>query len=182
MDRKVGNLITRIHASDNFKGSLVVTGCGSMSIAWLFSIPGSSNTLLSAYVPYSKKSLELYLEKDLTNHVSEKEALSIANAAYENTLKFINTSEKDVEIFGLGCTGAIATNRNRKGEDRAHIAIKSKNKECIYSVYFNKLKRDRISEEIIVSKQIINAIAYISEIPDSIPLDLLEDENFFETN
>ena len=170
MDRKVGNLITRIHASDNFKGSLVVTGCGSMSIAWLFSIPGSSNTLLSAYVPYSKKSLELYLEKDLTNHVSEKEALSIANAAYENTLKFINTSEKDVEIFRLGCTGAIATNRNRKGEDRAHIAIKSKNKECIYSVYFNKLKRDRISEEIIVSKQIINAIAYISEIPVSISL------------
>ena len=134
------------------------------------------------YVPYSKKSLELYLEKDITNHVSEKEAMAIANAAYKNTLKFINASEKDVKVFGIGCTGAIATNRNRKGEDRAHIAIKSKNKECIYSVYFNKLKRDRISEEIIVSKQIINAIAYISEIPDSIPLDLLEDENFFETN
>ena len=182
MDRKVGNLITRIHASDNFKGSLVVTGCGSMSIAWLFSIPGSSKTLLSAYVPYSKKSLELYLGKHLTNHVSEKEALSIADVAYNNTLKFINTSEKDIKVFGIGCTGAIATNRNRKGEDRAHIAIKSKNKECIYSIYFNKLKRDRISEEIIVSKQIINAIACISEIPDSIPLDLLEDEKFFETN
>ena len=99
-----------------------------------------------------------------------------------NTLKFINTSEKDIKVFGIGCTGAIATNRNRKGEDRAHIAIKSKNKECIYSIYFNKLKRDRLSEEIIVSKQIINAIACISEIPDSIPLDLLEDEKFFETN
>ena len=114
--------------------------------------------------------------------MSDKEALSIANVAYKNTLKFINTSEKDVKVFGVACTGAIATNRNRKGEDRAHIAIKSNNKECIYSIYFNKLKRDRLYEEIIVSKQIINAIACISEIPDSIPLDLLEDEKFFETN
>ena len=175
MDKEITNIITKIHSNEIIKGSLVATGCGSNSLSWLLSVSGASKTILTTYVPYSKKSLELYLGKELSNHVSEQEAINIAEKAYQNSIKLLD-SEDNISVFGLGCTGAISTNRIRKGEDKAFISIRSKNHLNTYSIFFDKSKRDRISEDIIVSKQIINTIAHIHKINDELSIDLLENE------
>ena len=63
MDKEITNIINQIHSNPEIKGSLVVTGCGSNSLSWLLSVAGASKTKLTTYVPYSKKSLEVFTEK-----------------------------------------------------------------------------------------------------------------------
>ena len=181
MDKEITNIINQIHSNPEIKGSLVVTGCGSNSLSWLLSVAGASKTILTTYVPYSKKSLEVFLGKQLLNHVSEKESINIADKAYENSLDLIKPEDK-ISVFGLGCTGAISTNRIRKGEDKAYISIRSENSITSYSIFFDKERRDRTSEDIIISKQIINSIAYLHGIDYELPLELFDNEKLQRTH
>ena len=182
MNSDIKKIIKNIHSIIGVKGSVVITGCGINALSWLFSIPGTSNTILTSYVPYSKNSLQDFLGKKLTHHVSEEEAINMAEKAYEKSKDFLDQSENDTILFGLGCTGAISTNRERKGEDRAHIAIKTLNSLDSFSLYFDKNNRDRISEDIIISKQIINCIANAHGINNNIPLNLLENEKLHRSH
>jgi hypothetical protein len=182
MDKEITNIITKIHKNDSLKGSLVVTGCGSTAISWLLSIPGASKTILSAHIPYSKLSLEKFLNKDLKNHVSEEESRNISNKAYLDSSTILDSNQKDVKLFGLSCTGAISTDRERKGEDKAHISVRSEKKITTYSIYFDKNNRNRITEEIIISKLIINSIASLYDINERIPLNLLENEKLYTSH
>ena len=181
MDKEIENLINQIHSIDNIKGSIVITGCGISSLSWLFGISGTSNTIITSYVPYSMNSLKEFLGKELSSHVSEEEAINMAKVAYQNS-KNLTDKKDDMHLFGLGCTGAISTNRDRKGEDRAHIAIATRNSLSYFSLYFDKYNRDRISEDIIISKQIINCIAKAHGIEETIPLNLLENEKFYRSD
>ena len=180
MNKEIEELIQKIHSIDDIKGSIVITGCGISSLSWLFNVSGTSNTVLTSYVPYSKNSLQKYLGKKLIHHVSENEAINMSEVAYEKSKEFLGKSDNNIKLFGLGCTGAISTNRDRKGEDRAHIAIKTVDSLSVFSLYFDKHNRDRISEDIIISKQIINCVANVHGINNNIQLDLLENEKFYE--
>lgn len=182
MNSDIEKIIKNIHSIIGVKGSVVITGCGINALSWLFSIPGTSNTILTSYVPYSKNSLQAFLGKKLTHHVSEEEAINMAERAYEKSKDFLDKSENENMLFGLGCTGAISTNRERKGEDRAHIAIKTLNSLDSFSLHFDKNNRDRISEDIIISKQIINCIANAHGINNNIPLNLLENEKLHKSH
>ncbi|MFL2653919.1 MAG: hypothetical protein ACJ0J5_06140 [Dehalococcoidia bacterium] len=182
MNKEIEETIKNIHSIIGIKGSLVITGCGISSLAWLFGVSGTSNTILTSYVPYSKNSLQEFLDKKLTNHVSEEEAINMAQKAYEKSESFVDQPSDNTKLFGLGCTGAISTNRARKGEDRAHIAIKTNSSLEYFSLYFDKNNRDRISEDIIISKQIINCIANVHGINNDIPLNLLENEKFYRSH
>ena len=75
MNKEIEETIKNIHSIIGIKGSLVITGCGISSLAWLFGVSGTSNTILTSYVPYSKNSLQEFLDKKLTNHVSEELSL-----------------------------------------------------------------------------------------------------------
>ena len=182
MDNKIEKIIKKIHSINDIKGSIVITGCGITSLSWLFNVSGTSNTVLTSYVPYSKNSLQEYLGKKLIHHVSENEAVNMSEVAYEKSKEYLGKSDNNIKLFGLGCTGAISTNRDRKGEDRAHIAIKTVDSLSVFSLYFDKHNRDRKSEDIIISKQIINCVANVHGINNNIQLDLLENEKFYESH
>ena len=182
MNNEIEKLIKKIHSIDDIKGSIVITGCGISSLSWLFNVSGTSNTMLTSYVPYSKNSLQEFLGKKLIHHVSENEAINMSEVAYEKSKAFLDKSDNNTKLFGLGCTGAIRTNRDRKGEDRAHIAIKTIHSLSVFSLYFDKNNRDRVSEDIIISKQIINSIAKVHGIDNNIKLDLLKNEKFHESH
>ena len=82
----------------------------------------------------------------------------------------------------MGCTGAISTNRIRKGEDKAYISIRSENSIISYSIFFDKERRDRTSEDIIISKQIINSIACLHGIDYELSLELFDNEKLQRTH
>ncbi len=51
--------IAKIHESA-YKLVIVSSGGGTNAISSLLKVPGASNTILESYIPYSKKSMDLF--------------------------------------------------------------------------------------------------------------------------
>ena len=60
MLKNIQNSIERIHECD-VKIVLSVSGAGSKALSWLLEVPGASNSILEANVPYSEKSMSSFL-------------------------------------------------------------------------------------------------------------------------
>ena len=101
--------------------SVVLTFSLISAISALFAQPGASRTILEVQVPYTQKALDEFVGAEADQHVSKSEAILIAESAF-NRARHLAPDNLKQSLFGIGCTAAIATDRIRKGEDRAHIA------------------------------------------------------------
>ena len=111
-------LIESIHAAPGMF-CLAVTGGGSSALSSLLNVSGASNTVLEAYVPYHAASMRSYLGSRSSAPCNTHTARALAMTGFQRAKKM----QVDGPIFGLGCTSALTTNRERKGADRCHIAI-----------------------------------------------------------
>ena len=173
----IKNLVNKIHSS-SFQGCFSITGGGMKIIDYLFQTPGSSKTILEILIPYSKNSLSGFLTNNLDSHVSNIEALDMAEKSYLRSKALSNNPD----IFGLSCTAAISTNRLRKGDDRAFIAWNSEFSKGYTSIFFKKNIRKRQEEDIIISKIILNTISKIIGINEYLKINLYESEKLEEHN
>jgi len=171
----IKKLVKRIHSS-SFQGCFSIAGGGMKTFDYLFSTPGSSNTILEILIPYSKESLSDFISEKLNSHVSHTEAISMSNKSYIRSKKL----SKNHKTFGLSCTAAIATDRMRKGEDRAFIAWNSELSNGYTSIFFDKSRRKRYEEDIIISKIILNTISKITSIDEYLKVNLYESEKIKE--
>ena len=146
--------ITRIH---NSKTKLVmsVSGVGSQSINWLLSVPGASKTLIEATIPYSNESLNRYIGEVPRQYVSKTTALSMAKAAYIQGVQYGN---HEIDIIGVSCTGAISTNRKRRGDNQAFIGLWGPRLKYVAHLILEKGERNRVDEEELVSSLIVQYI------------------------
>lgn len=78
--------IKELHAS-KYKFVIVSSGGGSNAIASLLKVPGASNTVLEAYIPYAKESLDFYLMKKPDFYASKDTSLRMAARAYSAAKK-----------------------------------------------------------------------------------------------
>lgn len=162
------------------RGCIVVTGSGIQAISDLFSEPGASRTILDAQVPYSRKALHEFVGESTDQHVSVAEAQLMAQSALKRAEYLSEGDEGDRPLFGVGCTAAVATDRVRRGEDRAHIAWVTKTRSGGASIWFDKQARSRADEDAVVSAIVLNSIAEALEIEERLELDVLETERFDE--
>ncbi len=174
----VEHLLTAIHDSPA-QACLVLTGAGSSAISTLFSIGGASRTVLDVQVPYSTGALEEYLGDSTKQHVSAETAKIMAIAAQRRAKKLAR--DADHCLVGISCTAAIATDRERRGENRAHVAWHEGANGATYSIVMDKGKRDRAGEEEICRILILNALAEAAELDITLPLPLRENENVHRT-
>jgi nicotinamide mononucleotide (NMN) deamidase PncC len=160
-----------------------VTGVGTQAIAWLFAEPGASRTVLDAQVPYSAAALDEYVGGPAEQHVSSVEALRMAKAALARARKLAAAGKVDrsTRLVGVGCTGAIATDRVRRGEDRVHVAWTDGSRVKTFSLVFDKEARDRRGEEYASSVLVLNALAQACGLGRRAPLDLLPGEAVVES-
>jgi nicotinic acid mononucleotide adenylyltransferase len=63
-----------------------------------------------------------------------------------------------VNLIGVGCTASLATDRNKKGEHRFHIATQTLRRTIIFSLQLTKDARTRQEEERLLADTILNAI------------------------
>jgi hypothetical protein len=166
---------TKLHGVSG-RGCIAVTGSGFQVISDLFSEPGASRTILEAYVPYSHKALEEFVGVAADQHVSAQEAQLMARAALARAKHLAYGDEGDEPLFGVGCTAAVATDRVRRGKDRAHTESRSGGA----SVWFDKLARTRADEDAVVSAIVLNSIAEALGIEERLDLDVLETERIDE--
>ena len=154
MNSALENSIIKIHGS-KIRLVIVVSGVGSQSINWLLSVPGASKTVIEAHIPYANESLNHYIGEIPEQYVSESTAILMAKSAYFNGVKFHNDFS---DVIGVSCTGAISTNRPRKGANQAYIAVWSPKLKYVRYVSLNKGERTRAEEEELISSLIIKSI------------------------
>ena len=169
-------LIKQIHDADS-RSCLVITGAGTSAISALFSVAGASRTVIDAQVPYSRTALDAYVGTQAEQHVSQDEAKTMAIRAYERSLQLSDPGLRANRLIGLSCTAAIATDRNRRGENRVHVAWHDGERCIIYSLVMNKDERDRAAEEAVCSAIVLNALAEAFGIEDRLEVQLLPGEN-----
>jgi len=166
------------------RGCVVVTGAGIRAISDLFSQPGTSRTILEAQVPYARKALDDFVGFQADQHVSSEEAMLIAEAALKRARHLAGDKgagdDPEEQLFGVGCTAAIATDRIRRGEDRAHVAWTDGTRSGGASIWFDKGARTREQEDVIVSAIVLNSIAEVTGVEERLEIDVLDTERLDE--
>lgn len=155
MRNRIKDHIKAIH-HDDVKVVLAISGSGTKALSWLMEIPGASNTVLDAVVPYSGIAMSEFLGKVADNAVSEDTAISMARAAYFRAAHQKSVAQK---VVGVSCTAALTTNRERRGKNQAYIGFYGEDFVKVYHLEITKGKFDRAQEEIIVSEFLVDKMA-----------------------
>ena len=115
---------TQLHAKP-WRGVLYITGGGSQLIAELLSTPGASRTVLEVSVPYANTALADLLGHAPAQACSAATARAMAMVAFQRAKTLAPTAENESSLFGLSCTASLATDREKRGKHRAHLAIQT---------------------------------------------------------
>lgn len=132
-----------------YRLSLVVNGGGTRIIPRLFARPGASARMLEASVPYHPAALEQYLGGPVTQACSESTARSLAVAAFQRAGNILKSESlpSGTHPLGVACTAALATNRNRRGDDRAFVAVHAVERTITGKLNFGNQQSDRDFQE-----------------------------------
>ncbi len=166
------NLIRAIHDAPG-KFVLAATGGGASAATQLLTVPGASRTVIESVVPYDPASLTDYIGGAPDQACSGITARAMAMAAWQRARRF----EPDETIsFGIGCTAALTTDRQRRGTDRCFIGLQSASETREYTLTLSRQSRDRTSQEAACAELIIAILAEASGIDADLPT-LFEDES-----
>lgn len=133
----------KLHTTPHM-GVFNVTGGGSLLLADLFTEPGASATMLAATTPYAETALTQLIGKNPHSASSVGTARALAMAAWQQARTL---APHEPELFGFGCTAALATNRSKRGSHRVHLAVQTLSATHTLSFYFDKTDTDRQREE-----------------------------------
>ena len=169
--------ITRLFGSGH-KLVYEFTGAGSLALAWLHSVGGSSRLLLEASDRYSADSLGELLGHVPAKSVSAETAALMAHRAYRRAVRL---SDGTAPCLGLACTATIATDRTKRGEHACHVAVQDRHGCTDYGVVLTKGERDRLGEESLIANLIVHALAHAADLSGAVPLDLRPGEQVVRT-
>jgi len=171
-------LIPALHASGR-KAALAITGGGSGAVGELLRVPGGSQLLIEAQVPYDEQALAAFLGFAPAQACSSETAIAMARTARARAAKL---APAGAELVGLGATAALVSDRPRKGEHRFHIAFANAAGVAHCSCVLAKGQRDRAGQEDLVSRAIVLWLARACGVAAPSPRSLLDaDEYYAET-
>eukprot|EP00898_Chlorokybus_atmophyticus_P003070 jgi/Chlat1/3764/Chrsp259S03906 len=155
MDVDVHQAVQRIDNAGT-KVVIVATGGAAQALSWLMAVPGASNVLLEASVPYTQTSLIETIGKEPEQSVSASTARDLARAAY---LRALHLTPPGTVVAGLGCTCALATTRPKRGRHRCCIASHNGKEIREYTLVLRKEARQRFQEDAVASRLLLQALA-----------------------
>ena len=153
---KRAELIKKIHHS-KYKLTYISSGGGTNAISSLLKVPGASNTILETYVPYSKKSMDLFLNKKPDHYCSLNTCLSMAANAYKKCMD-IEPETKTKYLVGVAVTASLATTYKKIGDHKFYIAIQTDSYTKTISCILNKGARSREEEEELITEYVLSLI------------------------
>lgn len=159
------NLIQQLHGTTN-RIVLSVTGGGSRVISELLSVPGASNTILEAVVPYATEALTEWLGRSPDRFCSRETALNMAAVAWCRATK-LAAGDNAAEPMGVACTASLASSQPKRGDHRCWVAIQTNDAAYVYSLLLAKGHRDRSGEERVAAELILQAILEVAGILNS---------------
>lgn len=175
--------VTAIHATPH-KMVAAFAGAGSQALAWLHGVGGSSRTILSAIDIYAPQSMRALLGFTPARFTSRRVARLMAARAHDLAFSYLDRPRLDDPgsgggsvggsvggpaggseggshdpIFGLGLTATIATDREKRGDHRAAVAVRDGLGVITYDLTIAKGERDRTGEENLVSLLLLQVVA-----------------------
>ena len=169
MDEHLRRLIQAIHDSPP-RAVFAAAGAGSRALAHLLAVPGASRTLLEALIPYAADSFDEFLGQTPEQYVSAETGRRMAGRALARALHL-----RELEtwpVLGLACTATIVTDRPKKGEHRAHVAVRAAANLREWTLRLEKGARDRDGEEELVSRLLLDALGAACDVAERPPLPL----------
>ena len=174
MDHTLSNALTALHATP-VQWVLALTGGGASVTGDLFVIPGGSRTLLEIVVPYHEQALAEFLGCRPASFCSAETSRAMARRALDRAQWL-----SDGAVLGLGCTASLVSDRPKRGEHRAHVSIAGQEGTRTWSVVLAKGARTRAEEESVAARLILHAMVLKLDLPFSVSLPLLPDEQLEE--
>ncbi|KAI3921115.1 hypothetical protein MKX01_036094 [Papaver californicum] len=170
-DDMIRATVEAIHANPT-QAVLYLSGGASQALGWLISVPGASNTVLEAVVPYSRISMAQLLPKMPTSFASQQTAEDMALSAYNRALKL---SRPGFPVVGVGFTGSLASSRPKHGDHRVILSTRTSDRLWVSKVTLSKGLRTREVEDKVSSQLLLKALAdacrvsslFVSELSDS---------------
>lgn len=165
-------LVRRLHATAP-RMTMDFAGAGSLALAWLHAVGGSSRTVLEATDRYVPASLEEAIGFRPARSTSPEVADALAARAYARARAL---APDGGPLFGVGLTATIATDRAKRGDHRLALATRDGLGTASYRLTLEKGARDRSGEEALVAALTLRAIADASGVLGIPPAALTERE------
>ena len=131
--------------------AIAVTGGGSRGVSWLLNHPGASRVVVEAQVPYLPEAVADYLGRPGPHRVREETARLLAAGARHRARRL----SRNPRAVGVGATAALATDRVRKGRDRAFVCTRGPRTYAFASLLFDSGASDRLSQEEVLSSVLV---------------------------
>ncbi len=152
-DAERHELVDAIHASPTMV-VVAVAGGGNALVTDLLDVGGASRSVLEIVVPYAATAMT-----DFTGPVPEGRSVVSAEHAEVMARTALARAEALVDdgdrrrppVLGLAITAALATDRRRRGDNRAHIALATGDRVHHRSVALVKGRLDRRGEDRVVA-------------------------------
>ena len=168
--------IQQIHAAP-CRTVLAITGGGSSAISELLAQPGASRTLWDAVVPYHSAALAELLGGTPEGNCTPRVARAMAMKSYQRAQHLRDTGDSDkTSIAGVGCTASLVSDRPKKGDHRAHVALQTHDATHCWSLRMVKDHRSRGEEEMLVTGLVLQAVATACKLDAELELELVENE------
>lgn len=169
----VSNLTTEIISDGRFQAYFAIAGGGTDALADLLRTPGASGLVEGATIPYSPGQMAEFLGCEVAQACCQATAWKMANAAFRRVIN----NKAGRSPLGVACTAALGTNRVRKGESRAHIALQTSDAVYTFTVRFTRDEQKeqsasadefatiRAQQEQVVSDVLLSALLYVQQYP-----------------
>jgi len=149
--------------SSDVKLSLYVSGGCSSILGWLTLLGGSSKVIAETQNLYSRGSAANLLGYDTETYVDSQVTRDFAIKAFTNTQKYMYYEANDLgfeqnRTLGVGISGALRSNYERKGLHHAYISLVDQKKYVTYYINLDKNKRSREEEDYFIGYNVLNLI------------------------
>ncbi len=129
-------------------------------------MPGASSTVLEAVVPYAVEAQTEYLGYATHASVDRATARDFAETALRRATAMceiaMTSADESAPAFlpvGLAVTASLATNRTRRGANRALVATAIRGQITLFELSLEKEHRDREGEDICVTWTMLHALS-----------------------
>ena len=134
MDSKVRELVESVHGSERML-SLAIAGAGTQAVGWILGVAGASRTALDVQIPYASSAVVDYIGFEPGQFVSAETSRALARAAY---FRAVALRSGVAPVAGVACTATIATDREKRGEHRCHVAVHHETRWSVRSLTLAK--------------------------------------------
>lgn len=149
------SLVRQIHDAP-LRVTLILAGGGSRAMPWLLATPGASRTILEVRIPYAPEALRDVLARSVGHAVSEETARNLAGTAFHRAAQLAGSH---LGVAGVACTAALATDRMRRGADRAWVCVRTLEEMRVVGVAFDAGDAGRKAQEDVLARVVINELA-----------------------